>query len=81
MRGWLKDIREKAGQTQTEVAEAAGISQNYYSAIETGNRGNPLNVNVAKRIAESLKFPWVWFYDDALGGGSSERERSVQRQP
>lgn len=65
MRAWLKEIREKSGLSQTVVAKKAGISQNYYSSIETGIRGNPLNVDVAKKIAEALGFDWTRFYEDA----------------
>lgn len=63
MRAWLKEIREKAGLSQMVVAKKAGISQNYYSSIETGVRGNPLNVDVAKKIAEALGFDWTRFYE------------------
>lgn len=65
MRIWLKELREKSGLSQMTVAKRAGISQNYYSSIETGTRGNPLNVDVAKKIAEALSFDWTRFYEDA----------------
>lgn len=68
MRTWLKGIREKAGLSQMAVAQKAGISQNYYSSIETGIRGNPLNVDVAKKIAAALGFEWTRFYDDQQQG-------------
>ena len=64
MRAWLKEIREKAGLSQMVVAKKAGISQNYYSSIETGVRGNPLNVDIAKKIAEGLHFDWTRFYEE-----------------
>ena len=64
MRSWLREIRENRGVTQNTVAEMAGISQNYYSAIETGERGNPLNVDIAKKIAAALGFNWTRFYDE-----------------
>lgn len=64
MRTWLKEIREKAGLSSYKAAELAGISQSYYFSIETGNRGNPLNVDVAKKIAEALGFDWTRFYED-----------------
>lgn len=66
MRVWLKEIREKSGMSQMIVAKKAGISQNYYSSIETGVRGNPLNVDVAKKIAEALGFDWTMFYDEDI---------------
>lgn len=64
MRQWLKKIREDLGLSQRTVAEKVGISQNYYSSIETGERGKPLNVDIAKKIAEVLHFDWTRFYAD-----------------
>lgn len=64
MRQWLKEIRQRSGYSTYRAAELAGISQSYYSSIETGVRGNPLNVEVAKKIAEALGFDWTKFYDD-----------------
>lgn len=64
MRTWLKNIREKAGLSSYKAAELAGISQSYYFSIESGSRGNPLNVDVAKKIAEALHFDWTRFYED-----------------
>ena len=69
MRQWLKELREQSGLSQCSVAEKSGISQNYYSAIETGERGNPLNVDVAKKIAEALHFDWTRFYEDEKEAG------------
>lgn len=64
MRTWLIDCRKAANKSQYEVAEAAGISQSYYAGIETGARGKPLAVPIAKRIALALGFDWKRFYDD-----------------
>jgi len=64
MRKWLADLREAQGLTQHKVADLAGISQSYYAAIETGERGNPLNVDIAKKIAKALDFDWQLFYPD-----------------
>nr|DAO88590.1 MAG TPA: helix-turn-helix domain protein [Caudoviricetes sp.] len=47
----------------------AGISQSYYASIETGNRGKPLNADVAKKIAEALHFDWTRFYEDEKEAG------------
>lgn len=46
----LKQIREQMGLTTAEAANLSGISQSYYSLIENGTRGNPLNVDIAKKI-------------------------------
>ena len=62
MREWLIELRAEMGLVQAEVAKLAGISQSYYASIETGVRGKPLSVNVAKRIANALGFDWTRFY-------------------
>ena len=62
MRQWLKELRKQSGLSQCGVAEKSGISQNYYSTIETGER-NPA-VETAKKIAEALHFDWTRFYED-----------------
>jgi putative transcriptional regulator len=65
---WLRAIRKEKGLSQSRVAEAAQISQQYYNMIELGQRGNPLNVNVAKRIAAVLDFEWTRFYQEDQKG-------------
>ena len=60
MRKWLIDIRN--GRAQAQIAKAAGITQQMYSAIELGER-RP-SVEVAKKIASVLEFPWTRFYED-----------------
>ena len=60
MRKWLIDIRN--GRAQAQIAEAVGISQQMYSAIELGER-RP-SVEVAKKIAAVLGFNWTRFYED-----------------
>ncbi|MFB9273433.1 helix-turn-helix transcriptional regulator [Cohnella cellulosilytica] len=61
MRGWLRELRNRAEKTQTEVAAAAGISQSHYSEIES-ETARP-SVEVARKIASVLKFNWTKFYD------------------
>ena len=60
MRKWLIDIRN--GRPQTQIAEAVGITQQMYSAIELGVR-RP-SVEVAKKIASVMGFDWTRFYED-----------------
>ncbi|MBR0575722.1 helix-turn-helix transcriptional regulator [Proteiniclasticum sp. BAD-10] len=64
MREWLKQARESHGLSQYKVAELAKMSQSYYAAIETGDRGGKLPVETARKIAEVLKFEWTRFYED-----------------
>ena len=59
MRKWLVELR--GNRTQQTIADAAGIAQNTYAALETGAR-RP-SVEVAKRIAEVLDFEWTRFFE------------------
>ena len=61
MRKWLKEIREQKGLVMKVVADAAGISECYYSQIEGGSRN--ASVPVAKKIAEALGFSWQKFFE------------------
>jgi len=49
----LKDAREKAGLTQAEIAEKAGIHFNYYARVERGEV-TP-RVDIVENIAKALK--------------------------
>ena len=60
MRKWLIELRK--GYSQTQIAEAVGITQQMYSAIELGVR-RP-SVEVAKKIASVMGFNWTRFYED-----------------
>ncbi len=66
MRKWLLDLRK--GRTQAEIAKAAGITQQMYSAIEISKR-RP-SVEVAKKIAAVLGFNWTRFYEDDQEAGN-----------
>ncbi len=50
--------------SQERVASICGISRQYYSFIESGERGAKLPVPTAKKIAEALGFDWVKFYNN-----------------
>ncbi len=60
MREWLISIRGE--RTQQNVSDACGISQNFYSCIESGER-NP-SVDTAKKIAVVLGFDWTRFFEE-----------------
>jgi putative transcriptional regulator len=60
LRKWLIELRN--GYTQTQIAEAVGITQQMYSFIELGER-RP-SVEVAKKIAAVMGFHWTRFYED-----------------
>lgn len=59
---WLKDVRKNKEMTGAEVAEAAGITQQFYNFIENDRR-RP-SVDVAKRIAAVLGFEWTRFFEE-----------------
>lgn len=74
MREWLVDLRRASGMSQNEVSKSSGISQSYYAGIETGERGKPLGVPVAKAIASVLDFDWTRFYEDEAGKKRGEND-------
>ena len=59
---WLIDKRKSRGLSQNSVAKACGISQQAYSFIENSTR-RP-SVQVAKKIALTLRFNWTLFFEN-----------------
>lgn len=57
MRGWLKDVRTKAGKSQDEVAKELDISMSYYSMIEAGKRQNPMDLTLCVKLAKIFSIP------------------------
>ncbi|MBG9786909.1 helix-turn-helix transcriptional regulator [Brevibacillus laterosporus] len=57
-REWL--VKARGSMTREEVSKLIGISRQYYSMIELGDR-NP-SVSVAKRIGEVLGINWTLFF-------------------
>lgn len=62
MRKWLKEYRLRIGLTQDETASLSEISRSYYTHIEQGTK-TP-TVFVAKRLAKTLKFNWILFFEE-----------------
>lgn len=58
----LIEERKRANFTQREVGRLSGISESYYSMIESGER-KPA-VKTAKKIAAVLGFDWTLFFED-----------------
>lgn len=52
MREWLKKLRVDSGLTMKEVGEKLGISEGYYSLIESGNRQKNMDMKLATQLAE-----------------------------
>ena len=48
----IKQMREKAGMSQQDVANACGISRSMVSSIELGERG--ASAHVVKRLSDAL---------------------------
>jgi transcriptional regulator with XRE-family HTH domain len=55
----LKDARDKAGLTQAEVAEKAGIHFNYYARVERGEVTPRVDIvdNLARALKINLRLP------------------------
>lgn len=57
MRTYLKKKREDNGFTQQYVAEKVGISTQYYSLIERGERKQEMNISMLCKLAEIFGVP------------------------
>lgn len=57
---WLMELRERAGMTQADLAEATGLSRMTINTIESGRK--PPSEQVAKKIAEVMNFDWLKFF-------------------
>lgn len=51
-REYLKKLRADAGLTTQEVADAFGISKQYYSLIETGVSQKRMDITLVRKIAD-----------------------------
>jgi len=60
-REWLIELRKSKKMFQREVASESNITMQLYSYIERGER-NP-SIEVAKKIALVLDFPWTRFFE------------------
>ena len=50
----IRNVRQQAGMSQKELAEAVGIDQSYMSMIESGQRSNP-GTRIIARLAQALQ--------------------------
>lgn len=57
---YLKYLREKAGYTQQELADKAGVSRTTISMIEQGE--NQPSVKLAKKFGEIFNVGWEKFF-------------------
>ena len=54
MRDWLKEARQVQRLTQKQMADALGISEPYYSLIESGDRQKKMDVSMLINIGNVL---------------------------
>ncbi len=52
MRSWLKELRQRNLETQSETAKKLDISESYYNMIENGERQKRLSMELARKIAD-----------------------------
>ena len=55
---WIKDLREDNDKHQKDIAQLLGISQQYYSEYESGNRTIPIThlITLAKYYGTSIDY-------------------------
>lgn len=56
----LRELREKAGLTQEELASMVGVQRTQITMIENG-KSSP-SIKTAKKLAEVLKVHWTVFF-------------------
>ena len=57
MRKWLRDLRIEKGLTMRDVGEKLGISESYYSMIESGDRQKKMDLVVVSGLAAIFNLP------------------------
>ena len=57
MREWLKNLRIEKGITMKDMGEKLGISESYYSMIESGDRQKKMDLTVVSGIAAIFGLP------------------------
>ena len=60
MRKYLKELRDKKEISQKQTANILGISQNYYSMIENGERQKDLDLSIVTKLAELFNVSVEW---------------------
>lgn len=57
MRKYLKSLRESKNISQQVVADKIGITRQYYSSIENGERQAKMTIDMAQKIATVFDVP------------------------
>ena len=54
MREYMKKARVALGMSQQNVADAVGVTRQYYQQIESGSRQSALDISLATKLASIL---------------------------
>ena len=54
MREFLRELRKERGLSQDEISKRMGLTQSFYSMIETGERVERMNLEMAVKLANTL---------------------------
>jgi transcriptional regulator with XRE-family HTH domain len=62
----LKEFRIAQNLSQIDIANAIGVSQQYYSLIESGKRLDSLTVEIVSKLANILNvsIEEIFYYED-----------------
>ncbi len=75
---WLKDLRQRKGLTQEQLADRIQVSSKYYSEIERGLRN--ITINTLQRIMGSLDMTVTDLIDLLLKANISEESLDIPNQ-
>lgn len=71
MRNYLKSLREAGNKSQQNVADKIGITRQYYSSIENGDRQTDMSLSIMQKLAEAFNVPLEYIV---------EQESKMQKQ-
>lgn len=57
MRDWLKQMRLENKLTQKQLSDIAGLTQQYCSLIENGDRQQNMQISVMEKLASAFDVP------------------------
>lgn len=77
MRNYLKKRRNELHLSQKDVARAIGISQNYYCAIENGERQKDMKAKILIKLSETLRLPVDKMLEEERAVSADDKEGKV----
>ena len=57
MRKYLKELRNLQNKSQQDVADAVGITRQYYNMIEAGERQPDMSLSTMQKLSEAFGVP------------------------